>query len=70
MCDADQIRVAEREFAKALRNENALLKRRLAEREARDAEYFADIEVRKGKVIFGEKESAASDTPISEAAEI
>ena len=68
MCDKQ--RAAEREFAKALRDENALLKRQIAEREARDAEYFADIEVRKGEVIFGEKESAASGTPIPEAAEI
>ena len=68
MCDKQ--RAAEREFAKALRDENALLKRQIAEREARDAEYFADVEVRHGKVIFGEKKSAASDTPISEAAEI
>lgn len=55
MCEADEIRSAERAFAKALRDENALLKRQIAEREARDAEYFADIEVQKGRVIFGEK---------------
>lgn len=55
MCESDQIRAAEREFAKALRDENALLKRRLAEREARDAEYFTDIEVQKGRVVFGGK---------------
>ena len=60
MCEADQIRTAEREFAKALRDENALLKRQIAEREARDAEYFADIEVQKGRVIFGgEKQNQA-----------
>lgn len=70
MSEAEKIRAAEREFARKLRDENALLKRQIAKREARDAEYFADIEVRKGKVIFGEKESAASDTPTSEAAEI
>ena len=59
MCESgagpQTVREAEREFAKALRNENALLKRQIAEREARDAEYFADIEVRKGEVIFCEK---------------
>jgi len=46
------IRVAEREFAKKLRDENMRLKRVIAERDERDAVYFADIEVRKGEVVF------------------
>lgn len=52
MSEHDEIRVAEREFAKKLRDENMRLKRLIAEREAADAMYFADIEVLKGEVVF------------------
>jgi hypothetical protein len=57
MCEANKadIRTAEREFAKALREKNAALERELAKRDAAYALYFTDIEVRKGEVIFGEK---------------
>lgn len=60
MYDAEAVRAAEREFAKKLRDENARLNRLIAEREARDAEYFAEIEVQKGRVVFGgEKQNQA-----------
>lgn len=55
MCDAEAVRAAEREFAKKLRDENARLNRLIAEREARDAEYFEDVEIMRGRrfVLIG-----------------
>lgn len=49
-----ELRSAEMEFAKALRDENIRLKRAIAEREALDAVYFAEIEVCRGEVVFHE----------------
>lgn len=51
MCNGT-IRDAEREFARALWNENIRLKRTLAEAEQRQEEYFAEVEVHRGIPIF------------------
>lgn len=69
MCETKEVRAAEREFARKLRDENVRLKRQIAEREERDAVYFADIEVYNGKVVFydGSAKSSALDDSLSDA---
>ena len=54
MCEVtrQEIRAAEREFARKLREENLRLKSQIAKREAMDMVYFADIEVIGGEVVF------------------